>query len=152
MKYLAFMFSIVFIVSCTHTAKIKQSDELPPPTLLGKWECNNVNIASVEDAELKSDISINGPFSDHTGLIEWISFYDNLLYIKMGNESKERDAIRYVYLPREKVILITDGMETDTFLRIDKLSFYELDFTHNTADTSGSYSNVQVYRYQSVRK
>lgn len=138
------------LIGCDLKKKEYTEIKEPPGTIVGKWVCNLVyyNIMNY-DSTLVSDF-LKGPFNGYAGLIEYVKFTPNMVYIKMGDKPDLKVA-KYIYMPEQYRLLVIDSIEVDTYTVVT-LTASKLQFFYNESDTLNGRVRRAHYNYQAYKQ
>lgn len=92
-----------------------------------------------------------GPFAGKVDMIEYLQFSPDTLLLKIGNDSIPL-AYKYFYNSSARLILITDGVKTDTLFEYVSLTAKEIDFSYTEWDTVGTKIITSEYNYSAKKQ
>jgi hypothetical protein len=151
MRYLALIFLSSVLVACSDPDKTKTTDDVPAPSLVGKWNNTHLDAIATKNGKIEESVSIDTPFTG-SDLVEWLRFTTDSVYIKIGNEDSEMDPIRYFYRTAQMAVVITDGIDTDTLVKIDQINTASLRYSYSERDTVDGDVYVKTYNYKAVKQ
>lgn len=149
-KLICFVFICCFS-ACDDDKKNPETEEVPV-TIVGKWVSTSL-LYTIDDGNgTITHGAVDAPFTGQIDLIEYLRFTPDSMYYKICNEQGEGDPFRYFYTPNKKMILITDGVETDTLFHVNGLSATALYFSYTDRDTSNGKISTVEYNYSAKKQ